>query len=130
MIRRRLRTLEALVLICASATLIRLLPVRVLLPRADNAASAASRRREPAIAVRGAIRSASARLPFKPKCLAQSLAAVAMLKRRGVPHRFHLGARMGESFEAHAWVEASGVVVAGEGDVASFAVLQPRSSVP
>lgn len=76
--------------------------------------------------MRGAIRSATARLPFKPTCLAQSLAATMMLRRRRTPYRFHIGARQDENFEAHAWVEAAGLVVAGEGDVGSYSVMLSR----
>lgn len=79
-----------------------------------------------ALAVRGAIRSATARLPFKPTCLAQVLAAGTMLRLRRTPYRFHIGARQGESFEAHAWVEAAGLIVAGEGDVGSYSVMLSR----
>lgn len=126
MMRRRLRTVEALLLICACAALIRLVPVRFLIPRLGRAEPCDPGSREPSVAMRSAIRSACARLPFQPTCLAQSLAAAAMLRRRNMPHRFHVGARMGGRFEAHAWVEAAGVVVAGEGDVETFAVLRPR----
>src|SRR5689334_14859741 len=106
--RRRLRTLEAAALVCANALAIRVLPVRWLLPR-DPGEGSITAPRQSALDVRGAIRSAAARLPFKPGCLTQSLAAVAMLERRGVTYRFHIGARMAESFEAHAWVESGGL---------------------
>jgi hypothetical protein len=128
MIRRRLRTLEAAVQICASAVLARVVPVRWLIPRRNDSSAARAASRERATAVRGAIRSASARLPFRPKCLAQSLAAAAMLRRRGVPYRFNIGARLEKGFEAHAWVDAAGVVVAGEGDIESFTVLKPGTT--
>lgn len=127
--RRRLRTIEALLRLCIAMAAIRLLPIRWLLPdtadhheRADDA----PQDRNAALAVRGAIRSATARLPIKPKCLAQSLAAAAMLRSRGIAHQLRIGARNPKEFEAHAWVEAGSVVVAGEGDVDSYSVLLTR----
>ena len=170
MIRRKLRTLEALLLMLFFVAAIRLLPVRYLLPAAKDsgghgppyknstltpqgggeitgvgrqplADNKPDRRhgdaalqahagdngaRERALAIRGAIRSATARLPFKPSCLVQSLAAASMLRRRGLAHHLHIGARMDPDFQAHAWVEASGTIVAGEGDVGSYSVLLTR----
>jgi hypothetical protein len=67
-----------------------------------------------------------ARLPFRPTCLVQSLAATSMLKRRGLAHHLHIGARMDPDFQAHAWVEAAGLIVAGEGDVGGYSVLMTR----
>lgn len=123
--RRRLRTLEALALLCLGAVAIRLLPVRWLLPR-DGAATRERTTSETALAVRAAIRSAVMRLPVKPACLVQSVAAAAMLRRRRLAYRFHIGARMKDTFEAHAWVESGGVVVAGDGELQSFSVLLTR----
>ena len=125
--RRRLRTLEAAALLCANAFAIRVLPVRWLLPR-EPGKGPVSAPRQPALDVRGAIRSAAARLPFRASCLAQSLAAIAMLERRDAAYRFHIGARMTENFEAHAWVESGGLVVAGEGEVDTYSVLLTRQS--
>ncbi len=49
-------------------------------------------------------------------CVAQSLAAQAMLVRRGVPSRVHFGFRRlpDGSVDGHAWVEVEGAVVAGD----------------
>lgn len=54
-------------------------------------------------------------LPFSALCLAQALAARAMLRRRGIGNTLHVGvARPGAAaFEAHAWLEAAGVEVTG-----------------
>jgi len=49
-----------------------------------------------------------------------------MLALRRAPRALHIGARMAADFEAHAWVEAGGMVVAGEGDVASYSVMLSR----
>jgi hypothetical protein len=124
--RRKFRTLEALILLCLWAAAIRLLPVRYLLPSAKETGGQGPPGKDTALAVRGAIRSATARLPVKPTCLVQSLAAASMLRRRGLAHHLHIGARMDPDFQAHAWVEAGGLVVAGEGDVGSYSVLLTR----
>lgn len=126
--RQKLRTLEALILLCLCTVAIRLLPTRWLLraPSTDTPDQPEAIR-DQAVAIRGGIRSASARLPFKPTCLAQSLAATLMLRRRAVPHRLHIGARKDPDFQAHAWVEAAGLVVAGEGEVGNYSVLLTRA---
>lgn len=129
--RRKLRTLEALILLCGWTVAIRLLPVRLLLPSAKESGgpstgSAGPPDKDTAVAIRGAIRSGTARLPFKPSCLVRSLAAASMLRRRGLAHHLHIGARMDPGFQAHAWVEACGMIVAGEGDIGSYSVLLTR----
>lgn len=54
-------------------------------------------------------------LPFKVVCLPQAMAARIMLKRRGVASVMHFGAAKGteKPFDAHAWLDAAGVEVAG-----------------
>lgn len=130
LLQRKLLTLEAVLRLCWMSLALRCLPVRYLLPSeevdalpGDSADAAAAR------AVRGAIRSAIVRLPFTVTCLAQSLAAARMLVRRRVPHRIHIGATMERGFQAHAWVEAAGLIVAGEGETERYKVLLTRGSV-
>jgi transglutaminase-like putative cysteine protease len=55
------------------------------------------------------------RVPWDGRCLAQALAATAMLRRRGVEGTVSLGVRDGESaeFEAHAWLRVGSRVVTG-----------------
>ncbi|HEX7040346.1 MAG TPA: lasso peptide biosynthesis B2 protein [Trueperaceae bacterium] len=50
------------------------------------------------------------------RCVARSLAAQAMLARRGVPSRVHFGFRRlpDGTVDGHAWVEVGGAVVAGD----------------
>ena len=57
----------------------------------------------------------AARMPFRSDCLVQALAAQAMLSRRGIASRVHLGARKGPGggIEAHAWLTAGGRTVTG-----------------
>lgn len=55
------------------------------------------------------------RVPWDGRCLAQALAATAMLRRRGVEGTVSLGVRDGESagFEAHAWLRVGSCMVTG-----------------
>jgi transglutaminase-like putative cysteine protease len=55
------------------------------------------------------------RVPWDGRCLAQALAATAMLRRRGVEGTVSLGVREGESaeFVAHAWLRVGSRVVTG-----------------
>lgn len=68
-------------------------------------------------------------------CLVQSLAAHALLQRRGCRPALHIGVRRGvrgrgsgaaEFLDAHAWVECDGRVVAGEiDDLVEYQLLTP-----
>jgi hypothetical protein len=50
--------------------------------------------------------------PGTPNCLERSLTLWWLLRREGIGGELHIGARKSESrFEAHAWVELSGVVL-------------------
>jgi hypothetical protein len=56
--------------------------------------------------------SAARHLFFEPNCLVQSLALLRMLRTRGIEAELRLGARnVTGKFEAHAWVELSGVAL-------------------
>lgn len=61
------------------------------------------------------IERAAFHLPFDASCLPQALAARAMLRKRGVASVFVLGVGRSPSgrLEAHAWLSAAGVEVAG-----------------
>ena len=58
----------------------------------------------------------AARLPLaRVDCLPRSLTALAMLGRRGVPARLHLGvSSTAGSFAAHAWTSVDGVDITSE----------------
>ena len=62
-------------------------------------------------------------------CLVQSLAADALLRRRGYQPELHIGVRARGAavpLDAHAWVECDGRVVVGEvHDLAEYGRLQP-----
>ena len=90
-----------------------------LVPAAQSASieppEAGPAERQAALDVGWAVSRVAARFPTSAMCLAQALAARAMLRRRGVASLLHLGvARSKEaSFEAHAWLDAAGVDVTG-----------------
>jgi hypothetical protein len=71
--------------------------------------------RRAALEVGWAVTRAAAYLPLPARCLAQALAARAMLRRRGIGSVMHVGvARPDEgALEAHAWLEAAGMEVTG-----------------
>jgi hypothetical protein len=70
----------------------------------------------PAIAMMGA--AVARRLPFEPTCLEKSLALWWLLRRHRIPGQLRIGVRKNLSgeFEAHAWVEADGVVLGESGE--------------
>jgi hypothetical protein len=72
-----------------------------------------------------AVRVASRRVPWPSRCLAQALAARAMLQRRGVRTTLTLGVAKGEegSFEAHAWLRCGTQILTGGDGVERFTVL-------
>jgi len=66
---------------------------------------------------------AARHIPFETNCLEQSLALWWLLRRRGYPADLRIGVRKDAgSFEAHAWVEANGVVLSESGNVHSHFV--------
>jgi hypothetical protein len=75
-----------------------------------------------------AVTSAAGHLPLSSTCLTQSLAAHAMLRRRGVDVEVRLGVRPpdgGPSLAAHAWIEHDGAVLLGQiDDLSDYAELQ------
>jgi hypothetical protein len=61
-------------------------------------------------------------------CLTQSLTVKLLLARRGVPSTICFGGtRHGDTFRAHAWVEANGRVVAGESAPGAFSSFRESS---
>jgi HAMP domain-containing protein len=64
-------------------------------------------------------------------CLAQAIAAEALLIRAGHPAEIRLGvAKDGRGrIEAHAWVEVSGRVILGDGDLKRYVPLEPRTEI-
>ena len=116
----RLRVVEAAVALAVVGVALAVLPFRIVArlagrveasgqacppPTADAAASAVGR----------AVTAAARRLPWRPACLEQALAACLMLRRRGVPSHLCIGVAIGDGREvrAHAWLTASGGTVCG-----------------
>lgn len=69
----------------------------------------------------------AARLPWLSNCLAEALAAQALLARQGLPARLVLGVARAEATPllAHAWLECDGQVVVGEAGRARYVPLPP-----
>lgn len=68
-----------------------------------------------------AIETASAGPWTKAPCLAQALAAHAMLRRRGIANQVRLGvARNGGKLAAHAWIEVGADKIIGGAEAAAF----------
>jgi hypothetical protein len=57
-------------------------------------------------------------------CLVQALTAQALLMRSGFPSNLRIGvAKAEERFQAHAWVESQGRVIAGAGEIERYTPL-------
>ena len=71
--------------------------------------------RQAALDVGWAVTRIASYFPESAMCLAQALAARAMLNRRGIASLLHVGVARSQAapFEAHAWLEAAGVEVTG-----------------
>lgn len=71
-----------------------------------------------AITIGKLIASAANNTPWESACLAQSLTAQRMLKRRGVPGVFYLGVMKGENgdekMSAHAWSQCGETIITGQ----------------
>jgi hypothetical protein len=84
-------------------------------PPAGQLAGGGQAERQTALDVSWAVTRVAAYFPLSAMCLAQALAARAMLRRRGIGSMMHVGVARSEAapFEAHAWLEAAGVEVTG-----------------
>jgi hypothetical protein len=79
----------------------------------------------PAERVAWAVRVTAQYVPWAGTCLVRSLAAHALLQRRGHTAEFRLGVTRGaeDQFHAHAWVTCAGQVLIGEREVEKFVPL-------
>ncbi|HYJ81678.1 MAG TPA: lasso peptide biosynthesis B2 protein [Allosphingosinicella sp.] len=84
-------------------------------PAVEPCADEGRAERQAALDVGWAVTRIAAYFPTSAQCLAQALAARAMLRRRGIPSLMHVGVARSQDvpFEAHAWLEAEGVGVTG-----------------
>lgn len=119
-----LRFAEAVVALTIAATMVALLPFRIVARTASWRGSEQSQSDEQAQAhqVVLALLRATRRLPFRLVCIQQSLAVQWMLRRRGVPSQLHYGVRSdGGDISAHVWVSLAGQILIGEADADSHA---------
>ena len=82
---------------------------------AESPATATAEETRTAEAVGWAVGVLGRRVPWDGRCLAQALAAMGMLRRRGLEGTVSFGARQGESagFDAHAWLRLGSCMVTG-----------------
>jgi hypothetical protein len=108
-------TVKSAVLICSAAASLRLLGLKRTLRITDlDELSAVPARLSDQMSktVIADVTSAADRAErYAPggSCLSKSVALAWMLRRRGVPAEIRIGVRTAGEFEAHAWVEASGL---------------------
>ena len=77
-----------------------------------------------ALSIGKAIGQAAAHTPWESACLAQSLTAQRMLKKRGIPGVFYLGvAKDEEKMKAHAWSQCGDRIITGGKGHEEFTVL-------
>lgn len=110
--------LEAAAELIAAGLVIRWLPFREILRRAGRAEreplAGTANRQAICDRVKWAICACASRLPWRPLCFPQGLAAQRMLRRRGVPSIFYYGAQIeNEGMSAHVWVCDQGRVIVG-----------------
>ncbi|MBI1330894.1 MAG: lasso peptide biosynthesis B2 protein [Alphaproteobacteria bacterium] len=124
----RMMQVEAALLLVAAHVAVHALPFRITaraMGRQYREAPPASHPDASAIAQRvgQTVEQVALRLPMAPQCLAQTIAARQMLRRRGIDCTIYLGLRrMGAPVDlpvsqrpiaAHAWLNVSGVTVIG-----------------
>lgn len=79
---------------------------------------------ETAYWIRRSVRAWGRRLPWRAQCFEQGLAAVWMLRRRGLAYQLHYGAaRKDGPLHAHVWVTSGPVAVVGHETREAFSLL-------
>jgi hypothetical protein len=125
--RRRLLVLEAVACLLAARLALVFIPfprlagwLGTFVPPTDQRAARAAANAAPGDAelakeIGWAVTRSARYVPFRAVCLPQAMAALAMLKRRGVAGVMHFGAGKGtdKPLDAHAWLDAAGVEVTG-----------------
>jgi hypothetical protein len=84
-------------------------------PGTESSATATAEEMSTAQEVSWAVGVVARRVPWDGRCLAQALAAMGMLRRRGLEGTVCFGASQSESagFDAHAWLRLGSCVVTG-----------------
>ncbi len=124
----RLHLAEAITLCTIASVLLRVLRFRMLAPRLGRHMAESPGQHDAATIkqvarVSWAVGAAARHLPWKPVCLPQAVTAQWMLRRRGIPSTLYLGADPARGYDAHAWVRAGAVIVAGGPAQERFAVV-------
>lgn len=113
----RLLTIEAVLALALAAACVAIVPFRRLAQSAawaPRGPASADARAEAIRQVRSAVMRSAPRMPFRAKCFEQGLAAVWLLRRRGVAASLHYGmTRQDGSLVAHVWVTAGDRAVVG-----------------
>jgi hypothetical protein len=108
---------EALVALALASLVVSVFPFRVIGHWASGGSPAPALpqvRRAAISRVRWAVSACARRVPFRSKCFEQGLAALWMLRRRGVSATLHFGAAQEhESLVAHVWITADDEAVIG-----------------
>ena len=121
---------EALVSLAVARLAIVCLPFRTIAAwmgtsGAQSPASASPEETSSAQQIGWAVGALGRRVPWDGRCFAQALAAIYMLRRRGLEGTISFGVQHGSSagIEAHAWVRLGSSVVAGESGYEQFRTL-------
>ena len=124
--RRRLLW-EALIALMIARCAMAFLPFRRIAawlgtPGTESSATATAEEICTAQEVSWAVGVVARRVPWDGRCLAQALAAMGMLRRRGLEGTVYFGASKSESagFDAHAWLRMGSCVVTGGSGHQSF----------
>jgi len=108
---------EAMATLALAALAVALLPLRTIgafVGRPARRTASGTARASAVARVRWAVIACASRAPFRAKCFEQGLAAVWLLRRRGVSATLHFGAaREQEKLIAHVWVTVDGEDVIG-----------------
>ena len=130
----RARLLEAALCLALARCAIGLVPFRRIaralgeLGRETPREALPPEKEESALRVGWAVRAVAARTPWDSRCLAQALAAMAMLRRRRLGGTLYLGVALappagGAKLEAHAWVRSGPHLLTGAAGHERFAVV-------
>ena len=113
---------EALAALLLASLQLRTRPFERLVPARARATAPATH--EQARAIERVLRGWSRRLPWKPACFEQALAARRLLESRGHEAVLHYGSRRGaDGLEAHVWVSSGGTPVVGHRNAGDFVEL-------
>ena len=109
----RLRVIEAMFFLAVVGVALRILPFRVIARMVggvqNGRPSGPATGDHRAVSVGRAVTAAARRLPWRPVCLPQALAASFMLRLRSIPSHLCLGVRRENgTIDAHAWLIVDG----------------------